>query len=74
MLFQGHSDDLTTYVLSHFTGILITTLFYFFVYCIVKRGEPVVSKQVVLPGTFFVVATMLNVYTVAKHCFYFITK
>eukprot|EP01130_Rhizamoeba_saxonica_P006071 TRINITY_DN2406_c0_g1_i2.p1 TRINITY_DN2406_c0_g1~~TRINITY_DN2406_c0_g1_i2.p1 ORF type:complete len:142 (+),score=16.48 TRINITY_DN2406_c0_g1_i2:647-1072(+) len=38
------------YVFSHFTGILLCSIFYFLLYCIYNRNKPHVFPQSVLPG------------------------
>lgn len=38
------------YVFSHFTGIILTSLMWFLVYCVVKKNKPQVNNQVILPG------------------------
>jgi len=40
------------YVFSHFTGVLLTSLMWFLVYCVVKKNNPQVNNQVILPGWF----------------------
>jgi len=38
------------YVFSHFTGILITSMTWFLVYCAVKKNKPWISSEIILPG------------------------
>jgi len=38
------------YVFSHFTGILITSLMWFLVYCVVNKNKPWISGDVIIPG------------------------
>jgi len=38
------------YVFSHFTGILLTSLVWFLVYCVQKKNKPVVNNKIILPG------------------------
>jgi len=38
------------YVFSHFTGIILTSLFWFLAYCILMNNRPQVNNQVILPG------------------------
>merc|ERR1711964_800698 len=38
------------YVFSHFTGILITSLMWFLVYCVRMKNKPLVNSEVILPG------------------------
>jgi len=47
---EGHSTNSLDYVFSHFTGIWITSTFYFLVYCAIKKNKPDLYPQVVLPG------------------------
>ena len=48
---QGHSNDLPTYILSHFTGILGATLVFFIAYCVYARADgPWLNNKSILPG------------------------
>jgi len=38
------------YTFSLFTGILLASSFWFIIYCIVKKNQPVVYPKVILPG------------------------
>lgn len=44
------------YVFPHFTGILVTSVIYFAIYCALKKNKPIVYPKVILPalasGTF----------------------
>jgi len=46
---KGSSNALD-YVFSHFTGIILTSTFYFLLYCMTKWNKPILYPQVVLPG------------------------
>ncbi|XP_067948407.1 transmembrane protein 144-like [Watersipora subatra] len=48
-LVEPSSKDID-YVFAHFTGILVTSVLYFTIYCIVKKNKPVVYPQVILPA------------------------
>ncbi len=38
------------YLFSYYTGIFITSLFYFSIYCIYKKNKPILYPQIILPG------------------------
>ena len=40
----------TDYVFSLYTGILVTSIFYFAIYCILKKNKPEVNPKAILPG------------------------
>ena len=44
------SQNNLDYLFSYYTGIVVTSLFYFIVYCVVKKNRPVLPNQLVLPG------------------------
>jgi hypothetical protein len=44
------SDNLLDYMFSYYTGILMTSLVYFMIYCIVKKNKPVLYNEIILPG------------------------
>jgi hypothetical protein len=33
-----------------YTGIFITALFYFIIYCVVRKNQPEINPKLVLPG------------------------
>ncbi len=51
-----YTGDLTgnrnyiNYLYSFYTGIFLTTLFYFVIYCVVKKNQPVLFPNLILPG------------------------
>jgi len=45
-----HSSNSLDYVYSHFSGIFMTSTFYFIVYCAIKRNKPYVKAELVLPS------------------------
>jgi len=45
-----YSTNGLDYVFSHFTGILITSLTWFLVYCAAKKNKPWISSEIILPG------------------------
>lgn len=47
---QDKSVEYMDYLFSYYTGILLTSMFYFIVYCIVKKNHPVILPSVFLPG------------------------
>jgi len=48
---EGSQNGLD-YVFSHFTGIFITSTFYFLLYCVYQKNKPKVYPEVILPGIF----------------------
>lgn len=38
------------YVFAHFTGILLTSILYFIIYCIIKKNQPIVYPKAILPA------------------------
>lgn len=47
---EGHSNNALDYVFATFTGIFISSSFYFFIYCILKRNKPDIYPKVIVPG------------------------
>jgi len=47
---HGGSPNGLDYVFSHFTGIWITSTFYFLIYCVFKKNNPVLYPKAILPG------------------------
>ncbi len=47
--YDASSNNLD-YVFSYYTGIVVTSLAYFVIYCIVKKNKPVINNELVLPG------------------------
>jgi len=45
--YSSHGID---YVFSHFTGILLTSLMWFLLYCILKKNKPLVNNELFIPG------------------------
>jgi len=45
-----YSPNGIDYVFSHFTGILMTSLMWFLIYCTLKNNNPDINNQLVLPG------------------------
>merc|ERR1719384_2253652 len=45
-----YSTNGLDYVYSHYTGILLTSLAYFLIYCISRRNRPQINHKVALPG------------------------
>jgi len=43
-------DHVLSYVFSHFTGIFMTSTFWFVVYCCVMKSNPRINPRLVLPG------------------------
>ena len=48
--YSNASLDYNDYYYSFVCGVLIMSLFIFFLYCIFERNKPAVSQQVVIPG------------------------
>ena len=48
--YDNASQNALDYVFSLYTGILLTSIAYFVIYCIVKKNKPDVYPRVVLPG------------------------
>lgn len=46
---KGSSSSLD-YVFSHFSGIILASTFYFFLYCILKKNKPCLYPEAILPG------------------------
>ena len=46
----GAKKDALNYVFSLYTGIYMTTVFYFSIYCLIKKNKPKVYPKVVLPA------------------------
>jgi hypothetical protein len=47
---QENNHNYLDYLFSFYTGILLTSVFYFAVYCAIKRNRPVVYANLILPG------------------------
>jgi len=47
---EDYSKNGLDYVFSHFSGIYLTSTFYFMVYCLFKRNKPVVYQQSIFPA------------------------
>ncbi|CAF1067569.1 unnamed protein product [Brachionus calyciflorus] len=48
---QKHqSNNYLDYFFSYYTGILLTSLGYFIIYCIFKKNKPVIYPDIILPG------------------------
>jgi len=45
-----YSEHGIDYVFSHFTGILMTSLMWFLLYCVWKKNKPEVNNQLFIPG------------------------
>lgn len=43
-------QEMLDYVFPHYTGIFLTSTFYFLVYCAVTKNKPKIYPQVILPG------------------------
>ncbi len=55
ILYIGDNDSTAStnkmdYLFSYYTGIFITSLFYFAIYCIYKKNKPILYHQIILPG------------------------
>ncbi|XP_064637227.1 transmembrane protein 144-like [Lineus longissimus] len=48
--YEGASKNGLDYVFNHFCGIYATAVFYFLVYCMVKKNQPDVYPRAILPG------------------------
>ena len=46
---HGPLSDLD-YIFSHFTGIFATSTLWFVVYCVAKRGSPLINNKLTLPA------------------------
>ena len=46
----AHSTESLDYVFSQFSGIFVTSTFYFLMYCVYKKNKPVVYPELVLPA------------------------
>lgn len=44
------SDNALDYVFSLYTGIYLSSIFYFTVYCVISKNKPKVYPRVILPG------------------------
>ncbi len=47
---QEHNNFLLDYLFSFYTGLYMASLFYFIIYCIVKKNKPVIYSNIILPG------------------------
>ncbi len=47
---ENESKNLLDYMFSYYTGILMTSLLYFIIYCIAKKNKPVLYNAIILPG------------------------
>jgi hypothetical protein len=47
---DGASSNGLDYAFNQFCGILVTSIFYFLVYCAYKRNKPIINPQIALPG------------------------
>lgn len=48
--YDGASKNGLDYVFSLYTGIFVSSIFYFTIYCIIKKNKPQVFPSVILPG------------------------
>lgn len=48
--YPGASQNALDYVFSFYTGIYLTSIFYFAVYCAISKNKPKLYPQIVLPG------------------------
>jgi len=48
--YPGASQDALDYVFSLYTGIYLSSISYFVIYCMIKRNKPVVQPEVILPA------------------------
>ena len=48
--YHGASNNSLDYLFSFYTGIFVTSLFYFIIYAMVKKNKPILYNQIVLPG------------------------
>lgn len=47
---HGHSSQGLDYVFSHFSGILLTSIFLFVIYALYRQNDPQVNNKVIVPG------------------------
>jgi hypothetical protein len=47
---QENNHQYLDYLFSFYTGILLTSVFYFVLYCVIKKNQPVVYSNLILPG------------------------
>jgi len=50
MINPNNSQNGLDYVFSHFTGIIMTSLLWFLIYCAVKGNNPEINNKIILPG------------------------
>jgi len=50
MNYPNNSQHGIDYVFSHFTGIIMTSLVWFLLYCAWKGNDPVINNKIILPG------------------------
>ena len=55
ILYINANDDTASknkmdFLFSYYTGIFVTSLFYFTLYCIYKKNKPDIYPQIILPG------------------------
>lgn len=48
--YSGASQNGLDYVFSLYTGIFLTSIIYFFIYCIIMKNKPFVNPKSILPG------------------------
>ncbi len=48
--YENASQNGLDYVFSLYTGILVTSVVYFTIYCVLKKNRPEVNPQAILPG------------------------
>ena len=48
--YKNVSSDGLDYVFSMYCGIFIAALFYFLIYCLLRKNQPIVNPKVILPG------------------------
>lgn len=46
----GESENALDYVFSLYTGIFVTSITYFSIYCIMKKNKPVINPTIILPA------------------------
>jgi glucose uptake protein GlcU len=52
LISDGKDPAMLHYVYPHFCGILLTSIFFFIIYCAARRNEPVINRELFLPAFF----------------------
>ena len=49
-VYRDSSDNFLDYLFSYYSGIFVTSVIYFAIYCLVKKNKPYVNPKVIFPA------------------------